>query len=265
MTSTAENIQSDLRLLELTEVEESWYGFPQIFNQWWIYPLIINAILGLVSFEYVWYKSRRHRKPIKELDELMPAFRRIDAHRWSKWRFYIGSFFLWPRGFIALTYMLVHCLNSKILFLGHDLNTPVTGFRKWLVYLESRWVAWSWMVVPCAVVIDWEYVKPEDVNYYEEFLGTREEQAAEQADPDRDVSVIPKRGPGNVSTVIANHCGIPDIFAVISCPLNTGFCAKAEFRNVPVLSWAINGLQSQYLDRVEKGKSDSQIEGIMQR
>lgn len=257
MTSTSENVHDGLRLLEITEVEESWYGFPQIFAQWWIYPLIINAILGLVSFEYVWYKSRRHRKPIKELDELMPAFRRIDAHRWSKWRFYIGSFFLWPRCFIALTYMAVHCINCKILFLGHDLNTPVTGFRKWLVYWESRWVAWSWMAFPCAVWIDWEYVKPEDVNYYEEYLGTREEQAAEQADPDRDVSVIPKRGLGNVSTAIANHSGITDIFALISCPLNTGFCAKAGFRHTPVLSWAINGLQSQYLDRVDRSKQDS--------
>ena len=125
------------------------------------------------------------------------------------------------------------------------------------MYWESRFIAWTWMCWPVGVYISWEEVSPEDVNFYEEWLGTREEQAAEQADENRDDSRVPKRGPGNVSTVVANHSGITDIFALVSCPLNTGFCSRAGFKNTPVLSWAINALQSQYLDRTDPEKADS--------
>lgn len=52
---------------------------------------------------------------------------------------------------------------------------------------------------------------------------------------------------------------------MVACPLNTGFCAKAEFKTVPVLSWAINGLQSQYLDRNDPKNADSQIQGLIKR
>ena len=57
-----------------------------------------------------------------------------------------------------------------------------------------------------------KYVSEEKVNYYEEYLGTREEQAAEQAKQDTDQENnakrrVPKRGPGKCSTVICNHVG----------------------------------------------------------
>ena len=136
---------------------------------------IIFSILGVICFEYVWYQSRRHRSPIPELDALMPAYRRIDAHRWAKWRFYFGSLFLWQRGIWALLYMVWHCCNVRLLMCCHDTRKPVTGCRKFLVKWESRFIAWTWMVFPVGVWCSWEEVAPEKVNYYEEWLGTREE------------------------------------------------------------------------------------------
>lgn len=176
-------------------------------TQWWIYALIVNAILGISTFEYVWANSKHYMKPIKELNDLLPAYRRTDAQNWSKWRFYIGAaFFLYPRLTHALLYKLWHCLCVKIIMCGHDTRYPVTGFRKWCLKWESRACALTWLAWPVGVVSLWEEVPPEKVNYYEEWLGTREEQKEEQETRDeRDCQRIPKRGPGNVSTVVANH------------------------------------------------------------
>ena len=40
--------------------------------------LLINAFTGLYLFEIAWKKVERLRKPIKELDDMFPQFKRSD-------------------------------------------------------------------------------------------------------------------------------------------------------------------------------------------
>ena len=40
--------------------------------------LLINAFAGLYIFEIAWKKVERLRKPIKELDDMFPQFKRTD-------------------------------------------------------------------------------------------------------------------------------------------------------------------------------------------
>ena len=78
-----------------------------------------------------------------------------------------------------------------------------------------------------------EYISPEDVDYYEEWLGTKEEQEAEQQEPDGDPELlerrVPKRGPGKCSTVICNHVGYIEILNLVCSPLQPGFLSEEKF------------------------------------
>ena len=65
--------------------------------------LIMNAVLGLLLFEWAWYKTYKVRNPIQELDDIFPAYRRRDAPKWQKWRFYPGAItLLLPRMILAI-------------------------------------------------------------------------------------------------------------------------------------------------------------------
>jgi len=106
------------------------------------------------------------------------------------------------------------------------------------------------MLTALFVWCTWKEVSLEEVNYYEEWLGSREEQAAEQLpDSGRDESRIPRRGKGKVSTVVSNHFGWFEVYALVISPLYTGYCSKDAYKTVPILSTTINGLQSLYINR----------------
>ena len=52
-----------------TDLEESIYGEPLLPElEYWHILLIVNALLGIILLEYAWYKLRRFRKPILELN-----------------------------------------------------------------------------------------------------------------------------------------------------------------------------------------------------
>lgn len=59
----------------VASAEQEW----QWYYTWWFILLATNAILGLIAFEWAWCKLLRFRKPIPELENAMPAFRRQDA------------------------------------------------------------------------------------------------------------------------------------------------------------------------------------------
>ena len=41
--------------------------------------LLINAVLGIIAFEWAWFKFKRFRNPNKELSALYPGLRRDDC------------------------------------------------------------------------------------------------------------------------------------------------------------------------------------------
>ena len=49
------------------------------WGSWQVILLILNAVLGIIIFEWCWSKTYRFRNPIKELDDMVPEWRRDDA------------------------------------------------------------------------------------------------------------------------------------------------------------------------------------------
>ena len=93
------------------------------WHSWQVILLITNAILGLAWFEWAWWKNRRFRKPIPELEALLPAFRRTDAHRWSKWKFYPGAMtVLIPRFLFGVVMGMLVCLCLFFMLIGQPMD-----------------------------------------------------------------------------------------------------------------------------------------------
>ena len=84
------------------------------WENWQIWTLVllgINAILGIMMLEWAWKKTQNFRNPIKELDDLFPAYRRVDATKWRKIDFYFGAMTIMiPRmifNFLAVAFLTV--------------------------------------------------------------------------------------------------------------------------------------------------------------
>ena len=85
--------------------------------------LIINAVLGLIMFEYAWGATKRHRQVDEERDKRFPAFRRLDVPRWNKMLMYpAAATILVPRCMLFIGGTIAHVVLHKILFLGTDLS-----------------------------------------------------------------------------------------------------------------------------------------------
>ena len=68
------------------DLEKSVFGEYWPMMTWTNIILIANSVLGLLVFEWAWYRSRRFRNPIQELDAQFPELRRFDAPKWKKWK-----------------------------------------------------------------------------------------------------------------------------------------------------------------------------------
>ena len=62
-------------------------------------------------------------------------------------------------------------------------------------------------------------------------------------------SSIPKSGLGPASTVVCNHIGFCEIFALISSPLHCGFAPKEDLKDAPLVGKLCVGLQSLFIHR----------------
>lgn len=111
------------------------------WSSWPVILLMINAVVGLISFEWGWYKLYRFRRPIPELEYLMPAFRRNDVQHWRKWMFYPGAVtIMWPRILFAVIDASIIVLMVKICLIGQPMKEPIVGCRKRLVrYIFKFW------------------------------------------------------------------------------------------------------------------------------
>ena len=99
--------------------------------EWYYILLIINAVCGLIAFEWTWRKTYRYRNPIKELDEQFPAYRRLDAFKWRKIDFYFGAVTIMiPR--ILWLFLVVGCLTLvvKLILIGAPKDGKLRGTRK---------------------------------------------------------------------------------------------------------------------------------------
>jgi hypothetical protein len=54
------------------------------------------CMIGLILFEFSYYKVRVLRIPNEGRDQRYPAFRRLDVGKWHRWKFYPGALTLLP-------------------------------------------------------------------------------------------------------------------------------------------------------------------------
>jgi hypothetical protein len=64
-------------------------------------------LLGLIGFEWAWAKVKTLRVIDETRDGKYPPFRRWDAYKWRKWRFYFG----------AITFMPLRLILSVLILL----------------------------------------------------------------------------------------------------------------------------------------------------
>ena len=203
-----------------TELEKEMIGSWWAYVTWTNVLLILNFCLGLAALEWAWYKTRRFRHPIAELDAQFPELARLDAPKWKKWKLYPGAVtLLIPRAVLAILMALILLIVLNIALIGSDRSRPPNACRR----LFIRWTVY--IFINAASIFGWftylgyGVMTPEQVNYYEEYLGTREEQEhAQSAEVDEDRRV-PKRGPGRASTVVCNHIGFMEILNLLACPI----------------------------------------------
>ena len=74
---------------------------------WITVVIVLNAILGLIMFEWAWKDTYRYRNPIKELDDKFPAYRRTDAAKWKKCHFYIGAMTILVPRMLSIVFNMV--------------------------------------------------------------------------------------------------------------------------------------------------------------
>lgn len=127
-------------------------------NYDWVHAIIwpvINALFGIVIFEWAWAVT----KPIREIDEARdskyPAFRRYDAHKWARWKFYPGAMTLLPlRMFLAFSNLLMCWVIALIFTIGSNIDNgkPLARWRKktlFFIYwcqtaLEGFYFSYRW-------------------------------------------------------------------------------------------------------------------------
>ena len=103
----------------------------------------------------------------------------------------------------------------------------------------------------------------EDVSHYEEYLGSIEEQKKCQQAKQED-SRVHKRGKGPPSTVICNHTGWLEGFALTK--ENTCFSGKEEAQRIPIFGTLLNALNTLYMPRGGSQEArDNTIQTIIRR
>ena len=59
--------------------------------------------------EWAWYKTKRYRDGNEARDSKYPGYRRLDVHKWARWKFYPGALLILPAR------ALLMCLDAVIL------------------------------------------------------------------------------------------------------------------------------------------------------
>jgi len=94
--------QLEEQLNDVTAVEDTFYKR----NSGWIrtFTLIIGIqmVLGIIMIEYALSKMKRIMAIDEKRDSQFPFSRRLDAHKWSRWKFYPGAMFGLPIRFLIL-------------------------------------------------------------------------------------------------------------------------------------------------------------------
>ena len=111
----------------------------------WLILASINAVLGLILFEWAWYKTKRARNPIQELNAQFPELCRHDAPNWQKWKFYPGAVTVMiPRAIFICGSFLALAIIISLLMVCYERRRPLSNPRK--IFVHRAFKAYAYMV-----------------------------------------------------------------------------------------------------------------------
>ena len=77
---------------------------------------------------------------------------------------------------------------------------------------------------------------------------------------------MPKRGNGNVSTVISNHTGPFEAWNMLGTELYPSFTPKSPIKKIPIASGILFSLQSMFISRTStEEQRDAMVQQIIDR
>ena len=123
--------------------------------EWYIYAIAAYMLTGLALFEWAWASVKTIRDVDEARDSQYPAFRRLDAPKWRKWKFYPGAITILPLRFVVgFGSVILLCIIIRILTicLTIDEDTPLSGVRAKLIRffykIECKFVGWVGGIIP---------------------------------------------------------------------------------------------------------------------
>ena len=93
------------RLLSEDDLEVFEYSFYKNNSGWirfFTLYFAIQAVIGFIAVEYAFSRLKRFRDGNEERDSKFPAYRRLDAKNWNKFKFYPGAMFTMPSRLMIL-------------------------------------------------------------------------------------------------------------------------------------------------------------------
>lgn len=202
----------------------------------------LYALIGLAVFEWSWCKVKPLRNVNEERDSKYPAFRRYDAVRWSKWKFYPGAVLLLPLRCILTILCLIICyIFTRFFTICHDLRrSPLIGWRQKGLMYSYQFCSWALMqslsMRSGRRKVDFDY---------SEYLGTDYKKT----------TVYPKR----VSTLVCNHQSWVDMTMLFQYFRNA-FVSKASVINAPVMGLVAQAMSCIFIGR---GVSQADRDGLV--
>ncbi len=112
----------------------------------------------------------------------MPSYRRNDADKWARWKFYPGAMTLCiPRFLAGCVIGILLNIILKVMLIGQEMNEPIRGCRRKVIRGCYRAAAFSFNLFVNFVWMSSKKLTLEDVNYYQEWLGPIDEQQREHS------------------------------------------------------------------------------------
>lgn len=174
--------------------------------------------MGALLFEYAWASVKPIREVNEERDSKYPAFRRWDAAKWRKWKFYPGAITIMPLRVIATIFLILLCyIFIRIGTIGHSFkgDKPIRGWCRNIVISYTMKFFNSVLLLSLGC---WSWKTKVEFDY-SEYLG-----------PGYRANLV---GPKHISTYVSNHTGWIDIVTMISY-FRPAFAAKQPLRNIPI-------------------------------
>ena len=202
----------------------SWSSLPYLF----IISVLLNALFGFFLLRWAWRKTTRVRNVNEERENLFPAYRRHDTHKWKLKSLYLRAMTTaFPRFFIALSLTLLSCVVGLIFMIGQDRSKPLTGMRRKIItfFFTNISAMNCWLV-------GWTTQRTVIENFdYSEYLGKGY-----------------KINTRSTTVCLAPHQSFIDTLIGVKHYFPR-YCVKAELEKIPGLRNVLDALSCIYIQR----------------